>query len=217
MPAKKTNSKKPVSLKICPSFVSIPYSRCGGCTNTLANCTCYDNISDEAASQINEFESMHRKELYCHNETKEELKGATEIIDCCKIEISKLKSDLFTSKTIIEARDDTIETICEERSTLYNEIHQLKEQNRRNNKLSTKCYEEFIKQRDEEINKQQELIKKLMEHTQKITLENVQLKDEVRELNFKSQGDYQTYKNLTNFIDELQRKNKTKKVKKPTN
>jgi chromosome segregation ATPase len=61
---------------------------------------------------------MYRKEMYFHNETKEELKGASEIINSYK----------------------------------------------------------------KELNEKEELIKKLVEHTQKMTLENIQLKDEAKNI-----------------------------------
>jgi chromosome segregation ATPase len=180
MPAKKINSKKTVSLntsQFLSSPVSIPFSRCGGCTNTLKNCTCYDNISDEAVEQINEYESKYRKEMYFHNETKEELKGASEIIKSYGEEIQQLKSDIFTSKTTVEARDNTIETLCKEKNTLYDEIQELKErirylrtdnneayreynemneQHRRNTKIHADCYAEIIKQKNEEARKERE-------------------------------------------------------------
>jgi hypothetical protein len=109
--------------------IFIGFSRCGGCENSLNKCTCYESLCDKCDLKLKycrcdelpeeeNFEAMYRKELFFHNETKEELKGASEIINSYK----------------------------------------------------------------KELNEKDELIKKLVEHTQKMTLENIQLKDEAKNI-----------------------------------
>ena len=79
----------------------------------------------------------YKRNLGClENRYKEAKEEIGDLIERCtdnsnklreeREENKKLKSDIFTLKTTIEARDESIKTICEERSTLYDEIQQLK-------------------------------------------------------------------------------------------
>jgi len=54
-------------------------------------------------------------------ELKEELKERDKVI-------GKIQSNMFTLRTTIEARDESIKTICDERSTLYDMIQSLKKE-----------------------------------------------------------------------------------------
>jgi len=63
--SKKTSSKKSLSsskkeIKVDPIFIK-GFSRCGGCTNSLNNCVCYENISDDAIEQINDYEEENKR------------------------------------------------------------------------------------------------------------------------------------------------------------
>jgi len=127
--------KKGIEIEITDNEVKIidASSWCGGCNNTLIGCTCYDNISDDAIEQINEFESKYRKELYFHNETKEELKGACEVVRHFEIKegdmIRKLKHEEEINKRLFVFSGELINEnikLKEERDELKKELEKLR-------------------------------------------------------------------------------------------
>ena len=60
VPYLERNENKEIEITDNEVKVFVGSSRCGGCENALHNCTCYDNISEDAIEQINEFESKYK-------------------------------------------------------------------------------------------------------------------------------------------------------------
>jgi len=179
MPENCNCEDKEIVIETDKIFIGI--SRCGGCENSLNKCTCYENLCDKCDFKLKNckcdelpeeenFESMYRKELFFHNETKEELKGASEIIKSYGKEIKMLNDVIKSNNKEAERHSEEARADRESYEETINEQEQEKE------KL------------ENELKEKHELIKKLMEHTQKMTLENVQLKDEVSELKNKSKN-----------------------------
>lgn len=151
MNSKNNNSKKAVSKKsssskkeitVDPIFIK-GYSRCGGCTNSLNNCVCYENISDDAIEQINEYESKYKQEVYQHNETKEQLaffkkisnrkeddlafKQSEKRLEAEREENKRLKKELALLKKDNEKADDNIQKYKNKIKDLENELDEKKD------------------------------------------------------------------------------------------
>jgi len=82
------------------------------------------------------------KEIALNNKLREEIEELKEELKERDKVIGKIQSNMFTLRTTIEARDESIKTICDERSTLYDIIQMLKKELR----------EEKIFRRDNEDN-----------------------------------------------------------------
>jgi chromosome segregation ATPase len=123
-------------------------------------------IDLEKQSKIDESELIWYKNS-CARLQEEEFKSKEMRIEANKYdnkiynklekEVKQLKSDVFTLKTTIEARDESIKTICDERSTLYDEIQLLKKKEeddfKEHNKRFWKHKEEikYLKKENKEL------------------------------------------------------------------
>jgi len=156
---KKELEKKKVkkAIKIVPSkknpdhiFCS-GFSRCGGCTNPIADCTCYDNMSDDAIEQINEYEEKYYTEKY----RREEIENENEILkDKLKIlEEDNEKAD--DSDDEPDWHDTQMELITERNDykQKYEEVNKELEKSNRNGKNYEILFNGLKNETDEKIKK----------------------------------------------------------------
>jgi chromosome segregation ATPase len=103
------------------------------------------------------------KEIALNNKLREEIEELKEELKERDKVIGKIQSNMFTLRTTIEARDRSIKTICDERSSLYDVIQSLKKENselddtitelvQNKNNLLKELREEKIFRRDNEDN-----------------------------------------------------------------
>jgi len=120
--SKKTSSKKSLSsskkeIKVDPIFIK-DFSRCGGCTNSLNNCVCYENISDDAIEQINEYEEENKrlkKELELLKKDNKESNQKDQ-----EKKIKDLNDELRHYKMFFKASTDEQEEILKEMAIVLN-------------------------------------------------------------------------------------------------
>lgn len=200
------NKVKAEKNKVDPVFLN-GSSRCGGCTKALHNCECYENISDDAVEQINEYESKYRHEVYQHNETKEQLaffkkiskrkendlafKQSEKRLEEEREENKRLREELELLKGDNERADDNIK--------IYkNKIKALEEKNEDDNDYETKYFNLLNKYNLLESDHTE--LKNKMSNYDYILHELVEKEEEIRELNKEIEENKETFKSWSKEI-----------------